>query len=147
MAKYQLYPKYNPETYVSRDLFAKVCETGDLRPVWARVNAQAWGTDYHLFLAKCENICPCCKVAKLDFGLGKNNHGKSDSETPSTDHILAKSKGGTNDIDNLWVICMRCNRMKNDATYEDIYRMEGILRVLKEQLTINNNSVTLTHSP
>jgi 5-methylcytosine-specific restriction endonuclease McrA len=138
----KLYPKYNPETYFSRDIFAKVCATGDLRHVWARVNAQQWGVDYEEFLAKCKHVCPCCGVSKLDFGLGKNNHGKTDEETPSTDHMLAKSKGGTNDIDNLWVICMRCNRMKNDADERDIPRIEGVLKVLKEmQERTKNNRI------
>jgi hypothetical protein len=133
MAKYQLYPKYNPETYHSRDLFAVVCETGDLRPVWAKANSVNWKVEYEPYLALCKTHCPCCG-SKLDYGLGKNNHGKKDYETPSTDHILPQSYGGTDSIENFWIICERCNRFKNNATYEDIHRMEGILTVLKEQL-------------
>ena len=133
MAKYQLYPKYNPETYHSRDLQAVVFETGDLRPVWAKFNSVNWGVEYDQYLALCKTHCPCCG-SKLDYGLGNNNHGKKDYETPSTDHRNPQSIGGTNDLDNLWIICMRCNRIKNDATYEDINRLEGIITVLKEQL-------------
>ena len=136
MAKYQLYPKYNPETYHSRDMYVKVCETGNLAYVWARSNSVTWGVEYEPFFALCKPNCPCCG-SKLDYGLGKNNHGKQDYETPSTDHIKPRSSGGENNIENLWVICERCNRFKNNATFDDIHRMEGILKVLKETIPID----------
>jgi len=139
MPKYELYEKYNPATYVSRDLFAHVCRTGDLRPVWAKNNSQKWNVAFESFLTLCKTNCPCCN-SELDYGLGKNNHGKRDYETPSTDHKIPQSAALTedwttqqaNDISNLWVICERCNRFKNSATFNDIERLEGIIRVLKE---------------
>jgi hypothetical protein len=126
-----LYPKFNADTYINKQFFADVCRTGDLRPVWAKTNSVGWGVEYDPYLALCKTHCPCCS-SELDYGLGKNNHGKKDYATPSTDHIIPQSIGGTNELANLWVICMRCNRMKNDATYDDIARLEGVLRVLKE---------------
>lgn len=127
----KLYPKYNPETYYSRDLFAVVCETGDLRPVWAKVNSLAWKVDYNEFLKLCQPSCSCCGSV-LDYGLGNNNPGKKDYETPSTDHIIPQSEGGTDSIDNFWIICERCNRMKNNATHEDVERFKRIAQVLEE---------------
>lgn len=127
----KLYPKYNPETYYSRDLFAVVCETGDLRPVWAKVNSLNWKVEYEPYLALCEPNCSCCG-STLDYGLGENNTGKKDYETPSTDHIIPQSYGGTDTIENFWIICERCNRMKNNATYEDVERFKKIAQVLEE---------------
>jgi 5-methylcytosine-specific restriction endonuclease McrA len=127
----KLYPKYNPETYYSRDLFAVVCESGDLRPVWAKVNSLAWKVDYNEFLKLCQPSCSCCR-STLDYGLGNNNPGKKDYETPSTDHIIPQSEGGTDSIDNFWIICERCNRMKNNATHEDVERFKLIAQVLEE---------------
>lgn len=127
-----LYPKFNAETYINREFYADVCRTKDLRPVWAKTNSVKWGVEFEPYLALCKTHCPCCG-SELDYGLGKNNHGKPDYHTPSTDHLKPQSYGGTNDISNLWVICERCNRFKNNATFEDINRMEGILKVLKEQ--------------
>lgn len=127
----KLYPKYNPETYYSRDLFAVVCETGDLRPVWAKVNSLNWKVEYEPYLALCKPTCGCCG-STLDYGLGENNTGKKDYETPSTDHIIPQSYGGTDSIDNFWIICERCNRMKNNATYEDVDRFKRIAQVLEE---------------
>jgi 5-methylcytosine-specific restriction endonuclease McrA len=128
MAK--LYPKYDPGTYYSRELFRAVCETNDLRPVWAWKNAQTWGVDYESFLAKCGETCACCG-SPLNFGLGKNNVDKSDIHTPSTDHIIPRSLEGSNDIDNLWIICNRCNLLKNNSTPEDIHRYRKILETLE----------------
>jgi len=126
-----LYPKYNPETYCNRDLFAIVCKTKDLRPVWAHVNCGKWGVEYTPFLELCPTHCPLCE-SKLNYGIGKNNVGKTDSTTPSTDHKLPRNAGGTNDIANLWVICERCNRMKNNAIPEDAARLRNIARFLEE---------------
>jgi 5-methylcytosine-specific restriction endonuclease McrA len=132
MAK--LYPKYDPGTYYSRELFRAVCETNDLRPVWAWKNAQKWGVDYESFLAKCGETCACCG-SPLNFGLGKNNVDKSDIHTPSTDHIIPRSLEGSNDIDNLWIICNRCNLLKNNSTPEDIHRYRKILETLERNGT------------
>jgi 5-methylcytosine-specific restriction endonuclease McrA len=125
------YPKYDPGTYITRDLYRKVTETNDLRVVWAHSNAQKWGVEYEPYLALCETHCSCCG-SPLNYGLGKNNVDKADINTPSTDHKIPRSKGGTNDIKNLWVICNKCNILKNNATHEDIQRYENIIRVLKE---------------
>jgi len=126
-----LYPKYDPATYITRDLYRKVCETGNLRVVWAHANAQKWSVDYASFLELCKETCSCCGSV-LDYGIGKNNHAKTEESTPSTDHKIPRSKGGTNLLDNLWIICLKCNTLKNNATYEDIHRYENIVKMLKE---------------
>jgi len=135
----KLYPKYDPGTYHSRDLYRIVCETKDLRPVWAYKNAQKWGVDPDPFLKLCGTNCSCCE-SPLDYGLGKNHEEiKDDVNTPSTDHIVAqdtaKKLGWTddqiNDISNLWIICMKCNKIKTNSTAEDIHRYKTIIEVLE----------------
>jgi len=128
-----LYKKYDPATYITRDLYRKVCETGDLRYVWAHVNSQKWSVETKGFLALCGETCGCCG-STLDYGIGKNNKGKLDENTPSTDHKRPRSKGGGNDLENLWIICNKCNTLKSNATYEDIHRYENIVKMLKESL-------------
>jgi hypothetical protein len=139
-----IYRKYDPGTYHSRDLYRKVCETNDLRPVWAYKNANKWGVDYESFIKLCGNECSCCK-SPLDYGLGKNNiKDKPDVNTPSTDHIVAQdtakklgwSDSQINDISNLWIICMRCNLLKNNSTAEDIHRYKAIVEVLEKTKSI-----------
>lgn len=129
--KKKLYPKYDPGTYITRDLFRIVCETKDLRHVWAHKNAQKWGVDPEEFIKLCEPTCSCCG-SYLDYGLGKNNTDKLDIHTPSTDHKKPRSMGGTNDISNLWIICNRCNLLKNNSTPEDIHRYRRILETLEQ---------------
>lgn len=126
-----LYPKYEPGTYHSRELYRVVCETRDLRPVWAHRNALKWGVDPEQFLKLCLPTCACCG-SELDYGLGKNNINKLDKHTPSTDHIVPRSIGGTNEIANLWIICNRCNLLKNNSTPDDIHRYKSILAVLEK---------------
>jgi len=127
-----LYPKYDPATYVTRDLFRKVVETKDLRYVWAYKNAQKWGVDYEQFRNLCGTHCACCG-SELDYGLGKNNVNKSDINTPSTDHKIPRSldESKTNDISNLWIICNRCNTLKSSATQDDIHRYKKIVEALE----------------
>lgn len=126
----KLYPKYDPATYHSRELYRLVCETRDLRPVWAHRNALKWGVSPGPFLELCGETCACCG-SPLNYGLGKNNVDKLDTHTPSTDHIIPRSMGGTNDISNLWIICNRCNTLKNNSTPDDIHRYKSILDVLE----------------
>ena len=131
MARYNLYPKYDSDTYYSKEIFTEVCKNSDLRPVWAKVNSIKWGAEYAPFLELCQRHCPLCN-SELDYGIGKNNHNKLDSNTPSTDHKIPRSTGGTNDINNLWIICERCNRMKNNATFEDVTRFRNLAKFLEE---------------
>jgi 5-methylcytosine-specific restriction endonuclease McrA len=139
MSSHKLFPKYLPGTYHSRDVFNRVVDTRDLRIPWAYKSALKWGVDAEQFLALCGPTCKCCN-STLDYGVGKNNHGKKDINTPSTDHLIPQSGSGTNDLSNLWIICMRCNRMKSDATYDDIARLEGVLRILKETKPVDKTN-------
>ena len=131
----KLYPKYDPKTYYSRDLYRKVCETNDLRIVWAKFLSNKKGLPYEEFLKLCTDSCPICE-SKLDYGLGKNNHGKQDENTPSCDRIIPPPWGDYV-IDNVEVICERCNRMKNDATKRDVIRYERIAERLRHGPSLN----------
>lgn len=122
---------YNINTYATRDLYRLAKETGNLKPIWAYKNAKKWGVAIEPFLELCEDDCPVCG-SKLHYGCGDNLlEGRRDFTTPSTDHKKPRSQGGTNDIENLMVICMRCNTLKNDATQLDLLRYENILRLLR----------------
>lgn len=134
-----LYRKYDPKTYITRELYAKVAETNDLRYVWAHKNAQKWRVNYNKFLMLCHDNCSVCQ-SKLNYGLGKNNKAKTDTETPSTDHIIPRSLGGEEyEISNLWVICKRCNTLKNNASgLDDIRRQENLVYFAKVSYELNN---------
>jgi hypothetical protein len=91
-------------------------------------------------MALCGEICSCCD-SRLNYGIGKNNiENKLDIHTPSTDHIVpqtvARARGWTeeqiNDISNLWIICNRCNTLKNNSTIDDIHRYKAIVEHLEK---------------
>lgn len=135
-----IYGRFDPGTYHTRELYRVVCETNDLRPVWAYKNAQKWGVEYDPYLIKCKPECSCCN-SRLNYGIGKNNlEDKLDIHTPSTDHIVprsvAVSLGWTieqiNDISNLWIVCNRCNTLKNNSTADDIHRYKAIIDHLEK---------------
>jgi 5-methylcytosine-specific restriction endonuclease McrA len=139
MNSYNLYPKYLDGTYHSRDIFRRVIQTRDLRIPWAYKSAPKWKADPEEFLNLCNETCQNCH-SPLDYGVGKNNHGKKDINKPSCDHIFpqaeAKKLGWTEEqihhISNLWIICSRCNLLKNNSTIEDAFRHENIAKILRE---------------
>jgi 5-methylcytosine-specific restriction endonuclease McrA len=44
---------------------------------------------------------------------------KEETDQPTIDHVVARSHGGTNDIENLRVCCESCNRMKSNLHPSD----------------------------
>lgn len=55
--------------------------------------------------------CHYCQL-ELDFGM----YGHLDGWTK--DHVIAKSEGGRNSLDNLVACCNPCNNLKSNLTVE-----------------------------
>jgi len=114
-AEFDLHPDFDKNTYGTRPLYEDACDTGDVRPSWAYFEARAHGLDYEELLEKCTTHCDCCGV-EFDYGRGFNNDGKTDENTPSVHHIIAKANGGTNEVR---VLCNRTNRILSDGKASD----------------------------
>ena len=64
-----------------------------------------WNTSNH--------TCPIC-------GVHMTNKGKVDASNYATiDHIVPKSRGGTSNIENLRLICRKCNNKRGNRVEED----------------------------
>lgn len=70
--------------------------------------------DYLMERLTKDNRCECCKKT-LDLGYKENNQFSQIS--PSIDRVDPK-KGYT--VDNIAIVCWRCNRIKQDATAEEL---------------------------
>jgi 5-methylcytosine-specific restriction endonuclease McrA len=57
-------------------------------------------------ILKRDRVCQLCGVGRNDAVL-------------EVDHIVPRSKGGSNDPDNLQVLCARCNRGKSNRDDTD----------------------------
>jgi 5-methylcytosine-specific restriction endonuclease McrA len=58
------------------------------------------------------------KIPSAHFNLYAEEDGKFRLMTK--DHIIPKSKGGANHLDNLQTMCDRCNHRKGDTMPEEV---------------------------
>lgn len=95
-----------------------------------KARAKKSHTKYALKLEyfKPRDTCPCCGE---HFGYNNPRHRKGTSL--SIDRLNPK-KGYTKD--NCWVICNRCNRIKNDATVDEL---ESLARAVRLEI-VNRNA-------
>ena len=112
--------KYNYEWKRSaqrRQPYCKPCQRAKIREYkrrvgfqWSKMRTAHGARLYWLQGGKCAG----CKVAFLERNL-------------EIDHIVPKSEGGGNGIDNLQLLCSFCNRLKSS------YPMGHLIAMLKEQ--------------
>ena len=68
---------------------------------YSLLNFDAVGESLRFQILRRDRVCQLCGVGPKD-------------EVLEVDHIIPRSKGGTNDPDNLQVLCTRCNRGKGN---------------------------------
>lgn len=75
---------------------------------WSRgaINIEPVGESLRYEILKRDQICQLCGATKRDRML-------------EVDHIVPRSKGGTNEPSNLQVLCSRCNRAKSNRDSTD----------------------------
>lgn len=67
---------------------------------------------------KTRGKCRCCGRR-----LARNNHGADRKPDGwQVDHANPVSRGGTDHINNLWPMCVGCNRKKADQTWDEFKR-------------------------
>ena len=73
-------------------------------------------------LAQTSTKCACCSVVGTKFCLGTDKGGgkhwdlyTEDDIALSVDHMIPKSKDGSENIANKQILCVRCNWLKSDV--------------------------------
>ena len=68
--------------------------------------------------------CACCGVEGTKFMLGKQPDNSlhwdlytDDDIAFSLDHIIPRANGGIDHIDNIQLLCIRCNSFKSEPVY------------------------------
>lgn len=89
--------------------------------VFSRRNARRLGCENNLEVSDFK-VPQKCPVLGIDMEFGGNN-----SNSPSVDRIDSK-KGYTKD--NIWIISTKANRMKNNATIEELEMLVNALKLL-----------------
>lgn len=117
--KYERNKKWSSKTEYVRDLTTRMKDNFDWRLKkclnGTRARAKAKGLDFDLTLEDMYDMWPeddLCPVLGIEMFFG----GKRDN-TPSLDRF-DNSKGYTKD--NVYLISMRANKLKADATFEEI---------------------------
>jgi hypothetical protein len=92
-------------------------------------------------LCKTNTKCVCCDVEGTKFMLGRHNTDNSlhwdlytdDDIALSLDHIIPRANGGKDHIDNIQIMCVRCNWFKSNKPW----RLEVFKKLIDAGLDIN----------
>jgi hypothetical protein len=91
---------------------------------------------------KTDGYCHLCHK-KLSF----SNHGKHSAKGAwHIEHSVAKTRGGTDHLNNLYPACIKCNIEKGTSSTQSIRRKKGTTRaplskIKKEQLKSNHTTL------
>ena len=71
--------------------------------------------DEVLAMMQQNSVCPYCnkQIPPLDFSI---------------DHKIPKNRGGTNSLDNLHLVCIKCTKVKGDLTDEEFRQLINFLK-------------------
>lgn len=103
---YRLNPELIPETKAEQSALKEICDR-KIAEYYTRGDDDPESKGWGLIRVKLINEHPYC--AYCGARPGPDSHVELD-----IDHIEPRSKGGTDELDNLQVLCHRCNRAKGN---------------------------------
>lgn len=87
------------------------------RKTGCEIDKELFTTEYFFDILNKNKFCPCCG---REFDVTYKKNGMRKDTSPSVDKVIP-SKGYT--AGNVAIICWRCNRIKCDATAEELYKI------------------------
>ena len=83
--------------------------------------------------------CPCCNVQLV----WKSNTERPQVNLATIDHIVPKSIGGANTVDNLFVMCRKCNCDRGNKCFVEFVTGRGVSKLEAEKLYKNAHLVSV----
>lgn len=83
--------------------------------------------------------CPCCNVQLV----WKSNIDKPQVNLATIDHIVPKSIGGANTVDNMFVMCRKCNCDRGNKCFVEFVTGRGVSKIEAEKLYKNAHLVSV----
>jgi hypothetical protein len=74
--------------------------------------------------------CPCCNTQMV----WKSFVAEPQKNLATVDHIVPYSAGGANTVQNVFVMCRKCNSERNDACFVEFVTSRGVSKSLAETL-------------
>ena len=85
--------------------------------------------------------CPCCNVQLV----WKANIGKVQKNLATVDHMVAKSYGGADNADNMFVMCRKCNEERGNRCFVNFVVERNFSKVEAELLYKKAHIASVRH--
>lgn len=122
------HPFEEPSEKKKRPGTAQIHQSAILALMWNAARTRAKRKDVPFTIDSSDIVflrkCPCCGV-ELDYSVKEK--GRQDN-SPSLDRIVP-SMGYV--IENISILCMRCNRLKKDYSWEELNRKPKISHIAR----------------
>jgi hypothetical protein len=85
--------------------------------------------------------CPCCNVQLV----WKANPINVQKNLATVDHMVAKSLGGPDTSDNMFVMCRKCNEERGNQCFVEFVSSRGVSKIEAEGLYKNAHLASVRH--
>ena len=85
--------------------------------------------------------CPCCNVQLV----WKANRENVQRNLATVDHMVAKSLGGPDTSDNMFVMCRRCNEERGNQCFVEFVVSRGVSKIEAEELYRKAHVASVRH--
>lgn len=85
--------------------------------------------------------CPCCNIQLV----WKSNPTNVQKNLATVDHMVARSHGGPDATDNMYVMCRKCNEDRGNQCFIEFVVSRGVSKIEAEDLYRKAHLVSVRH--